>query len=230
MKKKRILAGVLAAGIAAASVIAFAACKPEETVPAPLLPDGAGVTVDGVYEQDVFDSQELMVLIDNEDGRRIYINSGYADGLAAAGKSIEVGNYSPDSEVSPFPGVAERNCMEYEWKPCGLSYEQWLDALEAADDQAAVDGLLDEDYVSYIIYQDEHPVAYFVWKYVASAEAATFGGEFRVYEQSITRTPVVGKAFPLIGGEYQTIDRDWLQDRIDTFVEMHREATEQHPA
>ena len=40
MKKKRILAGVLAAGIAAASVIAFAACKPEETVPAPMLPDG----------------------------------------------------------------------------------------------------------------------------------------------------------------------------------------------
>ena len=230
MKKKRILAGVLAAGIAAASVIAFAACKPEETVPAPMLPDGAGVTVDGVYEQDVFDSQELLVPIVNEDGRRIYINSGYADGLAAAGKSIEVGNYSPDSEVSPFPGVAERNCMEYEWKPCGLSYEQWLDALEAADDQAAVDGLLDEDYVSYIIYQDEHPVAYFVWKYAASAEAATFGGEFRVYEQSITRTPVVGKAFPLIDGEYQTIDEDWLQDRIDTFVEMHREATEQHPA
>ena len=89
MKKKRILAGVLAAGIAAASVIAFAACKPEETVPAPMLPDGAGVTVDGVYEQDVFDSQELTVLIVNEDGLTSR-DSVYAGGDAVTGAATVI--------------------------------------------------------------------------------------------------------------------------------------------
>ena len=42
--------------------------------------------------------------------------------------------------------------------------------------------------------------------------------------------PIVSKQFPQIGGSYQTIDEEWLQERIETFVEMHREATGQHPA
>ena len=111
-----------------------------------------------------------------------------------------------------------------------MSYCEWVEALEGAADEATVNALRAEDYVSLVVYRSDHPVAYFVWKYIAHAEGAYFGGEFRFYREEVTRVPIVSKQFPQIGGSYQTIDEEWLQERIETFVEMHREATGQHPA
>lgn len=228
MKKKRI-AAVLAALLMAIPFAALTACKKEETPPAPLLPDGIGVTVDGVYECDVFDAWDSKVPIVNKDGKRISVASGYMN-REGFGASVAVKNYSEESEVAPFPSVAERDCRDYEWKPLGMSYYEWVEALEGATDEATVNALRAEDYVSLVVYRSDHPVAYFVWKYIAHAEGAYFSGEFRFYREEVTRVPIVSKQFPRIGGSYQTIDEEWLEERIETFVEMHREATGQHPA
>lgn len=160
MKKKRI-AAFLAALLMAIPFAALTACKKEETPPAPLLPDGIGVTVDGVYECDVFDAWDTKVPIVNKDGKRISVASGYMN-REGFGASVAVKNYSEER--------------------------------------------------------------------IAHAEGAYFGGEFRFYREQVTRVPIVSKQFPQIGGSYQTIDEEWLQERIETFVEMHREATGQHPA
>ena len=204
--KKKWTAAVFAALMLAVSFTAMTACKKEEAPPAEA-PDGVGVTVDGVYECDIFDVND--------------------EGLGA---TIKVTNYSRESEVAPFPGVAERNSLKYEWKPLGMSYYEWLEALGKASDQAAIDALCVEDYVSLIAYRDGNPVAYFVWKYEARADGANFGPSYEAYNEEVVRTPIVSKEFPLVGGNYQEIDEEWLEDRIETFVDMHREATEQHPA
>ncbi len=193
------------------------------------LADGIGVTVDGVYECDVFDAWDTKVPIVNKDGRRISVASGYMN-REGFGASVAVKNYSEESEVAPFPSVAERDCRDYEWKPLGMSYYEWVEALEGATDEATVNALRAEDYVSLVVYRSDYPVAYFVWKYISHAEGAYFSGEFRFYREEVTRVPIVSKQFPRIGGSYQTIDEEWLEERIETFVEMHREATGQHPA
>ena len=126
--------------------------------------------------------------------------------------------------------MADRNSLKDEWKPLGMSYYEWLEALGKASDQAAIDALCVEDYVSLIAYRDGNPVAYFVWRYEARADGANFGPSYEAYNEEVVRTPIVSKEFPLVGGNYQEIDEEWLEDRIETFVDMHREATEQHPA
>lgn len=226
--KKKWTAAVFAALMLAVSFTAMTACKKEEAPPSEA-PEGIGVTVDGVYECDIFDAWDTRVLIVNEDGQRVYIGSGYMNG-EGLGATIKVTNYSRESEVAPFPGVAERNSLKYEWKPLGMSYYEWLEALGKASDQAAIDALCVEDYVSLIAYRDGNPVAYFVWKYEARADGANFGPSYEAYNEEVVRTPIVSKEFPLVGGNYQEIDEEWLEDRIETFVDMHREATEQHPA
>ena len=150
--KKKWTAAVFAALMLAVSFTAMTACKKEEAPPAEA-PDGIGVTVDGVYECDIFDAWDTRVLIVNEDGQRVYIGSGYMNG-EGLGATIKVTNYSRESEVAPFPGVAERNSLKYEWKPLGMSYYEWLEALGKASDQAAIDALCVEDYVSLIAYRD----------------------------------------------------------------------------
>ena len=175
MKKKR-RAAVLAALLMAIPFAALTACKKEETPPAPLLPDGIGVTVDGMYECDVFDAWDTKVPIVNKDGKRISVASGYMN-REGFGASVAVKNYSEESEVAPFPSVAERDCRDYEWKPLGMSYYEWVEALEGATDEATVNALRAEDYVSLVVYRSGHPVAYFVWKYIAHAEGAYFSGD-----------------------------------------------------
>ena len=99
-----------------------------------------------------------------------------------------------------------------------------------AADRSAMAALKAEDHVSLVVYRDGHPVAYFVWKYVAEGFGATISGNYSYYDEQVVRIPVVARELPLVDGQYQEVDEAWVDARIAYYVGMHSEATDSNPA
>ena len=229
MKKRNLIASALAVGLAAVSVIGLAACDtPDDETKEIVFPEGAVMTADGIFETDIVDPWETEVRLTGDEGKRIEIVSGYLNGNSV-GTTIVVKNHSDEGKVSPMPGIAERNDT-YEWQPQGMPYFEWLEKVRNAADRSAMAALKAEDHVSLVVYRDGHPVAYFVWKYVAEGFGATISGNYSYYDEQVVRIPVVARELPLVDGQYQEVDEAWVDARIAYYVGMHSEATDSNPA